>query len=79
MSTEKAWRMETVAIHAGKEIDPTTGAVMPPLHLSTTYERKADGTLISLPKPSVDTGAGLERVAAVLQNVHSNYEIDLFQ
>ncbi len=43
------------------------------------YERKADGTLISLPKPSVDTGAGLERVAAVLQNVHSNYEIDLFQ
>ena len=43
------------------------------------YERKADGTLPPLPKPSVDTGAGLERVAAVLQNVHSNYEIDLFQ
>ncbi len=43
------------------------------------YERKADGTLTPLPKPSVDTGAGLERVAAVLQNVHSNYEIDLFQ
>lgn len=44
MSTDKEWRMETVAIHAGKEIDPTTGAVMPPLHLSTTYERKADGS-----------------------------------
>ncbi len=43
------------------------------------YERKADGTLTPLPKPSVDTGAGLERVAAVLQHVHSNYEIDLFQ
>ena len=43
------------------------------------YERSVDGTLTPLPKPSVDTGAGLERVAAVLQNVHSNYEIDLFQ
>jgi alanyl-tRNA synthetase len=43
------------------------------------YERKADGSLKSLPKPSVDTGAGLERVAAVLQGVHNNYEIDLFQ
>lgn len=43
------------------------------------YERKADGSMIPLPKPSVDTGAGLERVAAVMQNVHSNYEIDLFQ
>jgi alanyl-tRNA synthetase len=43
------------------------------------YERKADGSLTPLPKPSVDTGAGLERVAAVLQHVHSNYEIDLFQ
>ena len=43
------------------------------------YERKADGSMIPLPKPSVDTGAGLERLAAVLQNVHSNYEIDLFQ
>ncbi len=43
------------------------------------YERKADGSLTPLPKPSVDTGAGLERVAAVMQNVHSNYEIDLFQ
>jgi alanyl-tRNA synthetase len=43
------------------------------------YERKADGSLKPLPKPSVDTGAGLERLAAVLQHVHSNYEIDLFQ
>lgn len=42
------------------------------------YERKADGSMTPLPKPSVDTGAGLERLAAVLQNVHSNYEIDLF-
>ena len=43
------------------------------------FERKSDGSMTSLPKPSVDTGAGLERLAAVLQNVHSNYEIDLFQ
>ena len=43
------------------------------------YERRADGSMMPLPKPSVDTGAGLERVAAVMQNVHSNYDIDLFQ
>ncbi|MCH7672491.1 MAG: alanine--tRNA ligase [Proteobacteria bacterium] len=43
------------------------------------YDRKADGSMTPLPKPSVDTGAGLERIAAVMQNVHSNYEIDLFQ
>ncbi|MDP6651398.1 MAG: alanine--tRNA ligase [Gammaproteobacteria bacterium] len=43
------------------------------------FERKADGSMTPLPKPSVDTGAGLERLAAVLQNVHSNYETDLFQ
>lgn len=43
------------------------------------YNRQADGTLDPLPKPSVDTGMGLERIAAVLQHVHSNYEIDLFQ
>ena len=43
------------------------------------FERKVDGSMIPLPKPSVDTGAGLERLAAVLQKVHSNYEIDLFQ
>jgi alanyl-tRNA synthetase len=43
------------------------------------YDRAADGTLTPLPKPSVDTGAGLERLAAVMQGVHSNYDIDLFQ
>ncbi len=43
------------------------------------FERKADGSMTPLPKPSVDTGAGLERIAAVMQQVHSNYEIDLFQ
>ena len=42
------------------------------------YDRASDGTLTPLPKPSVDTGMGLERIAAVLQHVHSNYEIDLF-
>ena len=43
------------------------------------YERAADGTLTPLPKPSVDTGMGLERAAAVMQGVHSNYDIDLFR
>ena len=43
------------------------------------YNRDAEGTLHPLPAPSVDTGMGLERIAAVLQGVHSNYEIDLFQ
>ena len=43
------------------------------------YERAADGTLTPLPKPSVDTGVGLERMAAVMQGVHSNYDIDLFR
>ncbi len=43
------------------------------------YNRSADGEMAPLPKPSVDTGMGLERIAAVLQGVHSNYEIDLFQ
>ncbi|MCV6611372.1 MAG: alanine--tRNA ligase, partial [Amphritea sp.] len=43
------------------------------------YNRSADGTTEPLPNPSIDTGMGLERIAAVLQGVHSNYEIDLFQ
>jgi len=43
------------------------------------YDRDAKGKLAPLPKPCVDTGMGLERIAAVLQQVHSNYEIDLFQ
>ena len=43
------------------------------------YDRAADGTMTPLPKPSVDTGMGLERVAAVMQGVHSNYDIDLFR
>ncbi len=43
------------------------------------YNRDSAGTLHPLPKPSVDTGMGLERISAVMQKVHSNYEIDLFQ
>ena len=43
------------------------------------FERDSDGEMISLPRPSIDTGMGLERVAAVMQGVHSNYDIDLFQ
>ena len=42
------------------------------------FNRQADGTMDNLPKPSIDTGMGLERISAILQNVHSNYEIDLF-
>ena len=43
------------------------------------YNRAKDGTMHPLPKPSVDTGMGLERLAAIMQNGHSNYDIDLFQ
>lgn len=43
------------------------------------YNRSADGEMTPLPRPSVDTGMGLERIAAVMQGVHSNYEIDMFQ
>ena len=53
-----------------RDLEPRVHAVQP---------RRRSGTLHPLPKPSVDTGMGLERLAAVLQHVHSNYEIDLFQ
>jgi len=43
------------------------------------FDQQADGTRLPLPKPSIDTGAGLERVAAVMQGVHDNYDIDLFK
>ncbi|CNF06495.1 alanine--tRNA ligase [Yersinia nurmii] len=43
------------------------------------FNRQSDGTMLPLPKPSVDTGMGLERIAAVLQHVNTNYEIDLFR
>ena len=43
------------------------------------YNRDAQGELHALPAPSVDTGMGLERIAAVLQGVHSNYDIDCLQ
>jgi alanyl-tRNA synthetase len=43
------------------------------------YERDSSGEMTTLPKPSIDTGMGLERVAAVMQGVHNNYEIDLFK
>ncbi len=42
------------------------------------FEKSADGTMTELPNPSIDTGMGLERIAAIMQGVHSNYQIDLF-
>ena len=43
------------------------------------FNRQSDGTMDPLPNPSIDTGMGLERISAIMQNVHSNYEIDIFQ
>ncbi|QDZ90197.1 alanine--tRNA ligase [Shewanella decolorationis] len=43
------------------------------------YNRQASGEMLPLPKPSVDTGMGIERIAAIMQGVHSNYEIDIFR
>jgi alanyl-tRNA synthetase len=43
------------------------------------FEQQADGTRLTLPKPSIDTGMGLERIAAVMQGVHDNYDIDTFK
>ncbi|RTR38365.1 alanine--tRNA ligase [Shewanella canadensis] len=43
------------------------------------YNRQSNGEMLPLPKPSVDTGMGIERIAAIMQGVHSNYEIDIFQ
>ena len=44
MKTAKTYRFETLAVHAGHGVDPATGAVVEPIHLSTTFEREADGS-----------------------------------
>ncbi len=44
MKKEKTYRFETLAVHAGHGVDPATGAVVDPIHLSTTFEREADGS-----------------------------------
>ena len=66
-------RLETLAIHAGHEVDPATGAVSPPICLSTTYQRAVDGTVdtgaIATPGPGNPNRAALETCLAALEGV----------